>query len=99
MDAPDRALCQALADVATIGLVQERAVREATQLAEQLQKALDSRVVIEQAKGVLAERSQIGLDRAFDRLRTYARAHSLLITQAARRVIDDGLTLEDPPTH
>ena len=82
---------QALADVATIGLLQERNLRHQEVLAEQLQGALNSRVAIEQAKGVLAERAQISLDAAFERLRHYARSSNLKISQVARELVDGRL--------
>jgi predicted Zn-dependent peptidase len=78
-------------DVATIGILQERAVRRGEILAQQLQTALDSRVVIEQAKGVLAERLQIGLDDAFVRLRAYARSANVHIAAAARALVEGDL--------
>lgn len=87
-DSPDDLLlARALADVATIGILQERALRRTEILAEQLQTALDSRVVIEQAKGVLAERLQIGLDDAFVRLRAYARSTNVHLAAAARALV------------
>jgi GAF domain-containing protein len=89
----DVALGQALADVATIGLLQERAGRRKDVLAEQLQTALQSRIVIEQAKGVLAERSGISPDEAFVVIRTYARGQGKNLTDVATAVLDNTLQL------
>src|SRR4051795_674439 len=71
---PDLALGQALADVATIGILQERAIHRGEVVNEQLQLALNSRVIIEQAKGVLAQHGGVSTDLAFERLRRYARS-------------------------
>jgi GAF domain-containing protein len=81
---------QALADVATIGILQERAVRRHEVLAEQLQAALNSRVIIEQAKGMLAERGRIDLAQAFALLRAHARSHQLRLSDLARDVVGGG---------
>jgi GAF domain-containing protein len=74
---------QALADMATIGLMQQRAVHEARELAGQLQLALHSRVIIEQAKGLLAERLSCELEEAFQLIRTYARNRNLRLREVA----------------
>jgi transcriptional regulator with GAF, ATPase, and Fis domain len=79
---------QALADVATIGLLQERAIRRRETLAEQLQTALNSRVTIEQAKGVLAERLQVDMDEAFSLLRETARSGSRRLSELALGVVN-----------
>jgi GAF domain-containing protein len=78
---------RALVDVATIGILQERAVRQQELVAEQLQAALQSRVMIEQAKGILAERHRVTPDQAFLILRRYARNHNLPLTGLAMGVI------------
>jgi hypothetical protein len=81
-------LGQALADVATIGLLNERIIRRGDLLNGQLQAALNSRVVIEQAKGRLAERLGLTMDDAFAALRAQARNNNERITEVARQVID-----------
>ena len=77
---------QALADVATIGLLQERNFRHQEVLAEQLQGALNSRVAIEQAKGVLAERLGLDMGQAFELLRGQARAQNRRLAELAGAV-------------
>jgi transcriptional regulator with GAF, ATPase, and Fis domain len=86
-------LGQALADVATIGLLQARTIRHRETLAEQLQTALNSRIVIEQAKGVIAERRQLDMDQAFTLLRGAARASNRRLSELARTVVDGSETL------
>ena len=80
---------QALADVATIGLLQERALRRAEVLSEQLQSALDSRVVIEQAKGAVAQLHSVSIDEAFQLMRGYARRNRTRLLEVAQAVVDD----------
>ncbi len=79
---------QALADVATITILQQRAFAESRILNDQLNHALNSRVVIEQAKGVLAERAGLSMEAAFEALRRYARTNNLRLVDLARGVID-----------
>jgi GAF domain-containing protein len=88
LDKPDARLGQALADAATIGLLHERAVRHAESVSEQLQGALTSRVIIEQAKGVLANQADTSPDEAFTILRRHARTRRLRLTDLARSVVD-----------
>ena len=84
----DIALGQGLADMATIGLLQQRAVHEQVVQAEQLQSALTSRVLIEQAKGMLAERHGLDPAHAFTLMRTYARRTGSPLRSTAQRVIE-----------
>jgi GAF domain-containing protein len=86
-------IARALADVATIALMQERTIRRAEELTEQLQFALNSRIVIEQAKGAVARSLEIGVDEAFEILRGYARRHRIGLTVLARGVLEDSQTL------
>lgn len=82
--AADLRLAQALADIATIGILQERVSRESVAVSRQLQGALNSRIAIEQAKGMLAQHHRISVDEAFELLRDYARSHNLRLTDVAR---------------
>lgn len=86
----DVRLGQAFADVAAIGIMQERKVTDAERRATQLQYALDARVLIEQAKGALAARLDSTPDAAFQRLRGHARSHNLTVRDVCRRIVDEG---------
>ena len=91
---------QALADVATIAILQHRATSEAQVLNDQLNHALKSRVVIEQAKGMVAEREGLNMEQAFITLRTHARNHNHRLADVAHHVIEGILTpssLDRPP--
>jgi GAF domain-containing protein len=81
-------IAQAMAEMAAIGLIQERAIRERTLLTEQLQSALTSRVILEQAKGMLAEYVKVTVDEAFQLLREYARNGNRKLSDVARDVVD-----------
>jgi AmiR/NasT family two-component response regulator len=81
-------LAQALADVATIGLLQERMIRDQTVLTEQLQTALNTRVLIEQAKGMIAERNGCSPSEAFTALRAHARGAGRSLSAVAADIID-----------
>jgi transcriptional regulator with GAF, ATPase, and Fis domain len=88
-------LAQALADVATIGILQQREIQRGADLADQLQTALNSRLIIEQAKGVLAEREQADMAAAFDLLRRYARRTGRKLSEVATAVVSGELTSAD----
>jgi GAF domain-containing protein len=87
----DVIVARALADLATLSIVQHRASAEAQRLNEQLSGALTSHVVIEQANGVISERADVDLAQAFSRLRAYARNNNLRLTDVARAAIDGNL--------
>ena len=91
MEEADVIVARAFADLAILSIVQHRASAEAQRLNEQLSGALTSRVVIEQAKGVISERAGVDLAQAFTRLRTYARNHNLRLTDVAQAAIDGTL--------
>jgi len=83
----DQALAQALADIATIAILQQRTLEQSHVERVQLQTALTNRIVVEQAKGILAERWQISVDDAFACLRSYARSHQRRLAALAHQVI------------
>ncbi|WP_309118031.1 GAF and ANTAR domain-containing protein [Saccharothrix sp.] len=87
LDAGALRTATALVDVATIGLLQQRSIHHHQLLTEQLQAALNSRVTIEQAKGLVAERLKVDMDTAFAALRGYARGHNLKLSSVAHDVI------------
>jgi len=80
-------VAQALADVSTITILQDQLARHHELLAEQLQYALDSRVVIEQAKGVLAAEFGVGMDEAFQMLRARARDSRTRLAEVAKQAV------------
>jgi len=88
-DAADVQIVQALTDVAAIGLLQERAIRRGEVLTEQLQGALNSRIVIEQAKGAIAQAHGLSVDAAFTVLRGYARRTNRKLTEVAQEMLAD----------
>jgi GAF domain-containing protein len=95
MEPDDVRVIQALADVATIGILQERAIRRSEVLTEQLQAALNSRIVVEQAKGALAHIHDETTDQAFNRLRSYARNHGRRLGDLAFAVVHDPASVPD----
>lgn len=93
LDAADAAAAQALADIATITILQQRLVEESAIAQAQLQRALYSRVVIEQAKGYLAQRQNIDMDEAFARIRSHARSTQSRISVVAADIVAGRLVL------
>lgn len=87
LGADDIAVAQALADVATIAILQDRVAHEAQIVNEQLGSALNSRITIEQAKGVLAEQGGTTVEAAFHLLRRHARDHGLRLVEVAAAVV------------
>lgn len=83
----DLATAQALADVATAGIMQERAVRRTEVVNKQLHTALHSRVIIEQAKGLLAQHLMLSVDDAFELLRGYVRTRNLRLADVAGQLV------------
>lgn len=94
IDEADVVAAQALADVATIGILQHRAAEEHRLLAEQLQYALDSRVAIEQAKGVIGQHAGLGMSDAFSQLRGYARDHNRRLVDIAHEIVNRELDVD-----
>jgi len=92
MPPADVEAAQALADVATIAILHHRATLQAQVVNEQLSGALNSRIIIEQAKGVIAERAGLNMEQAFTALRTYARSNNLRLVNVAQDVIDGTLS-------
>jgi AmiR/NasT family two-component response regulator len=96
LEEADVLAAQALADAATVAVLQHRAAVQTHVVTEQLNRALNSRITIEQAKGILAERTRLDMTQAFSWLRNHARTHNLLLGDVARSVIDGTVTPEPP---
>jgi GAF domain-containing protein len=94
MDDADVLVAQAFADVATIAILQHRATVEAQVLNDQLQNALNSRITIEQAKGMLAQSLSLDMEHAFARLRRYARDHNRRLVDVAHDLVSGNLNTE-----
>ncbi len=87
------AILRGLADVAAIGILNHRAIRESETVRAQLQHALESRIVIEQAKGVIAQAHGIDVEQAFRRLLAHARSNRLALTEAASQIVTRSLSI------
>ncbi|QDP98585.1 GAF and ANTAR domain-containing protein [Microlunatus elymi] len=85
---PDQRVGQALADIATIGILQHRGTQQAEIVTNQLQTALNSRLIIEQAKGILAERGDLTMDHAFEAMRAHARQTHQRLSDLARAITE-----------
>ena len=83
----DARAAQGLADIATISILQDRRARDQSTVTSQLQHALHSRVIIEQAKGVIAERAGVDMSAAFERLRSQARSSRRRLTDLAADIV------------
>lgn len=90
-----QAVVQAMADVATIGLLQQREVHRAQTVEAQLQHALHSRISIEQAKGILSEQANVGMEAAFQMLRAYSRNNNLKLSDVSRSVVAGALSADE----
>jgi GAF domain-containing protein len=95
LDEADIVAGQALADAATIAVLSHQAVLETQLVNARLSHALNSRIIIEQAKGVLAERAGLNMEAAFERMRTYARNHNQKLADIAQGVVDATLSVSD----
>ncbi len=91
MDEDDVLVARAFADLAAISVLHHGAAVETQRINEQLTQALESRVLIEQAKGVIFERAGIDMAEAFRRLRAYARSNNLHLTHVAQAAIEGSL--------
>jgi transcriptional regulator with GAF, ATPase, and Fis domain len=99
LGADDLDLAQALAHVASVALVQDKASADKDLIVTQLNTALTSRVVIEQAKGVLAQTGQLDMEHAFSALRRYARDHNQRLSDVAAAVVGRSLGSHDVLNH
>ncbi|MEV6767238.1 GAF and ANTAR domain-containing protein [Nocardia sp. NPDC051030] len=97
--AEDLRIAQALADFATIGILHARLLADSLTVNEQLDTALNTRVIIEQAKGMLAERAGLDMDTAYRKLREYARTNSLRLSELAHAVVDRTVDLNGITGH
>lgn len=95
LDDSDVVVAQGLSGVATIAILQHQTSLDARVLNSQLSKALDSRIIIEQAKGMISQATNCGVDQAFNRLRAHARNHNERLTAVANAVVDGSIRPQD----
>ncbi|HEY5111094.1 MAG TPA: GAF and ANTAR domain-containing protein [Acidimicrobiales bacterium] len=95
LDDDDVAVAQGLADIATIAILQHRSSIDADTLNDQLSNALNSRIIIEQAKGIVSQSTSCDMHEAFSRLRTQARNHNEGLTDVAYRIVHGTLLVAD----
>jgi hypothetical protein len=86
LDSDAQATAQALADVATIGILQQRVAADKALVTRHLESTLTNRLIVEQAKGVLAEVGSMPMDATFRRLRDFARGHSIPVAEIASQI-------------
>jgi len=91
LEADEVALARGFADIATLAVVQHRAATDVGLLNERLSVAVNDRITIEQAKGVVAERTGVDLDQTFIRLRNHASVHDARLVDVARDIVDGTL--------
>jgi transcriptional regulator with GAF, ATPase, and Fis domain len=99
LGADDLALAQALAHVASIAIVVDKAASDQVTINHQLQTALDSRVIIEQAKGILAQFGGLDMEQSFNVLRRYARDHNQRLSSLARHLVARDMLAEQVMAH
>ncbi len=95
LDATQASLAQSLAEAAAVAILRQRELRRSVQAAEQLQRALDSRVLVEQAKGAVAARLGVTPEAAFGLLRAFARRHSRPLAEVAAGTIGGELSISE----
>ncbi len=94
LEVDDVMAAQAFADVATIAILQDRSARAVHTLNEQLAQALNTRITIEQAKGIIAQAARVDMTGAFDRLRSHARNQNMKLSDVARAVVDGTIPID-----
>jgi ANTAR domain/GAF domain len=99
LNVEDLRLGQALADVASVALIQDKTAADSAAVNAQLQAALNSRVIIEQAKGVLAQQGDFDMDHAFAALRQYSRDHNLRLADLAQQIATRAIPAEQVIDH